>query len=75
MRVEAHDFTGGVLVVYRFEDGQLGREAVTQAALRHRCARPSFVAAGTRVHETSAVLDHQVLRPVTRATPTTALHL
>lgn len=62
-------------VTYRFIDGQLIRQVLTQAHVLHIRAREGLVAAGARVKLLGVVLDQKVLRPVPWTSPSTTFHL
>lgn len=61
--------------MYRFIDGRFCGQVLTQADKLDVRARQGLIATGTRVEVLGAVLDHDVIGPVARASPPTALHL
>lgn len=61
--------------MYRFVDRWVCGQVLTQADQLDVRAGQRLVAAGARVQVLGAVLDHDVIRPVPRTGPPTALHL
>ena len=61
--------------LYHFIDGWIWGQVFTEANQLDICSRQGIVATGTRVEPLSAVPDHNVLSPVSRTSPSTALHL
>lgn len=58
----------------RLIDGRACRQVLTQADMLDVRARQGLIATGTWVEVLGAVLDQNVLRPVARTSPSTALH-
>lgn len=62
-------------VTHRFIHRRICGQGFTQARGPNFRAGQSLVATGTRVQVLRAVLDQEVVRPVSRPSPPTALHL
>lgn len=62
-------------VTHRFIHGYIRGQVFTQAHGPDLDAGQRLIATGTRVQVLRAVLDQEVVRPVSRPSPPTALHL
>lgn len=62
-------------MIYRFIDGWIWGQVLTEADQLDIRSRQGLVATGTRVEPLTAVPDHNVLSPVSWTSPSTALHL